>query len=300
MEHRQLEHFVALIDEQQFTRAAERCRISQSGLSSSIRRLEAELGAPLFERTTRSVVPTPAGLALVPHARELIARASAARDAVVRSSHQLAGSLRVGAEQCLGAVDVNLLLERFHRRYPAVDIQFTQAGSHQLLGLVQDGELDVAFVAAAEVPSALVTHELGRRPVVLLCPDDHPLANRATVSLDELTDDDFVDFRPSWGVRTLTDAAFAAQGIERAVRCSVDDVHTLIDLVRRGLGIALVPQHVAFKPEAATLRAVELAAGEAPEWIVSAVLADARSLAPRLLAIAEGDGAPQPSDEIAA
>ena len=298
MEQRQLEYFVALVEEQHFTRAAERCRVSQSGLSAAIRRLEAEFGTRLFERTTRSVVPTPAGTALIPHAREILAQSAAARDAVVRSSRQLVGSLRVGAEQCLGAVDVNLLLERFHRRYPAVDIQFMQAGSHLLVDLVQDGELDVAFVAATEVPATLRTHELGRRPVVLLCPADHPLAGQSSVSLAALQECDFVDFRPSWGMRTLNDAVFARRGLTRAVRCSVDDVHTLIDLVRRGLGIALVPQHVAFKPEARSLARVELAPGESADWIVSAVVTSAPTLAPRLLEIA-ADPNPEESPQAA-
>src|SRR6478736_5704443 len=150
MEQRQLEYLVTLAEERHFTRAAERCRVSQSGLSAGIRRLEQELDAKLFERTTRSVEPTAAALALLPHAREILAQTAAGRDAVVRASHQLAGSLRIGAEQCLGALDVNLLLERFHRRHPAVDIQFVQAGSHQLVDHVAAGELDVAFVASAD------------------------------------------------------------------------------------------------------------------------------------------------------
>ncbi|WP_345800947.1 LysR family transcriptional regulator [Microbacterium sp. AZCO] len=291
MEQRQLEYFVALAEEQHFTRAAERCRVSQSGLSAAIRRLETELGTKLFDRTTRSVVPTTAGTALIPHAREILAQTAAARDAVVRSSHQLAGSLRVGSEQCLGSVDVNLLLERFHRRYPAVDIQFMQAGSHHLVDLVQDDELDIAFVGGIELPPTLQTLELGRRPVVLLCPSDHPLAAHSTVSLSQLSTSDFVDFRPSWGVRRLNDAAFARRGLTRAVRCSVDDVHTLIDLVRRGLGVALVPQHVAHKPEARLLPSVDLTPGESADWVVSAVVTSAASLAPRLLEITEDPAA---------
>ena len=102
MDLRQMEYLVALADEQQFTRAAAVCHVSQSGLSAAIRGLEEELGTTLFDRTTRRVVPTDAGLALLPHARTMLAQAAAARDAVVRATHELSGSLRVGAEQCLG------------------------------------------------------------------------------------------------------------------------------------------------------------------------------------------------------
>lgn len=109
------------------------CGVSQSGLSAAIRGLERELGTVLFTRTTRHVEPTDAGHALLPYARELLSRASAGRDAVVRVTRELSGQLRVGAEQCLGVVDVPALLERFQRRYPQVTIHFSQAGSYDLL-----------------------------------------------------------------------------------------------------------------------------------------------------------------------
>nr|BFF21231.1 hypothetical protein GCM10025730_47520 [Promicromonospora thailandica] len=174
MELRQMEYLVALAEERQFTRAAELTGVSQSGLSAAIRNLEVELGTRLFTRTTRRVEPTEAGLALLPFARSMLSSATEARDAVVQVSRELAGTLRVGAEQCLGLVDVASLLERFHRRYPRVEIAFSQAGSHELLAEVRDGGLDVAFVATADHVGVLPRTVLGQEPVVLLCPPDHP------------------------------------------------------------------------------------------------------------------------------
>ena len=87
MDLRQMEYLVALADEQQFTRAAAVCRVSQSGLSAAIRSLEDELGTTLFARTTRRVEPTDAGLALLPYARAMLAQATAGRDAVVRATN---------------------------------------------------------------------------------------------------------------------------------------------------------------------------------------------------------------------
>ncbi|WP_194410297.1 LysR family transcriptional regulator [Microbacterium cremeum] len=273
MDLRQMEYFVALADEQQFTRAASICGVTQSGLSAAIRGLEEELGTSLFSRTTRRVVPTDAGLALLPHARGMLAQSAAGRDAVVRATHQLSGSLRVGAEQCLGFVDVPPLLERFHRRHPLVDIHFTQAGSHELTAQVRSGELDVAFVATTEHVSTVRATELGRRPLVLLTPPDDALAGSGRVAWSQLKDREFVDFRPAWGVRSLNDAAFASHGVRRRVRCTVDDVHTLLDLVHRGLGIALVPEHVASKPHAEGLVRVSLPQDSTPQWVVSAIVA---------------------------
>lgn len=268
-----MEYLVALADERHFTRAAELAGISQSGLSAAIRGLEEELGTSLFTRTTRRVEPTEAGFALLPYARAMLDQAAGARDAVVKASRDLAGTLRIGAEQCLGLVDIGSLLDRFHRRHPRVETHFVQSGSHDLLGLLRAGELDVAFVATDRHLSGLPRLEIGREPLLALLPVDHPLAAKGSVRWEALADETFIDFGTSWGVRTLNDAAFAGRGVHRRVRCSVNDVHTLLDLVCRGLGIAVVPRHVAAKPQASGLRALPIAAEDAPEWTVSAVSA---------------------------
>ncbi|WP_432548863.1 LysR family transcriptional regulator [Kineococcus sp. SYSU DK004] len=283
MDLRQMQYVVTLADERQFTRAAALTGVSQSGLSAAIRSLEDELGTPLFDRTSRRVEPTDAGRALLPHARSLLEQAAAARDAVVRATRQVSGTLRVGAEQCLGLVDVSGLLERFHRRHPQVEVRFDQAGSHDLLDRLRAGELDVAFVATTDHLGGLPQTVLGSEPLVMLCHPRHPLAARTAVGWDDLDGTDAVDFSTAWGVRPLNDAAFAARGVRRRVRFSVGDVHTLLDLVGRGLGTAVVPRHVAAKPQAARLRALALPA-DAPEWVVSAVSGHRGSpVAPHLL-----------------
>ncbi|HEY0187752.1 MAG TPA: LysR family transcriptional regulator [Cellulomonas sp.] len=289
MDLRQMEYVVALAEERQFTRAAALCGVSQSGLSAAVRGLEEELGTRLFTRTTRQVEPTEAGRALLPHARSLLDEAAAGRDAVVRVTRELSGLLRIGAEQCLGVVDVPPLLERFRRRYPQVDIAFTQAGSHELVSAVRAGELDLALVATEDHLAPARRVELGRREVVLVCPPAHPLAAAARTGWAALAEHDFIDFQPSWGVRSLNDTACAAHGVARRVRCTVNDIHTLLDLVDRGLGVAMVPQHVAAKPQAAGLAVVRLPPESAPWWVVSAVTGGAPSLAPRLLELLEAD-----------
>ncbi|GAA0304358.1 LysR family transcriptional regulator [Kineococcus aurantiacus] len=290
MDLRQMQYVVALADERQFTRAAALSGVSQSGLSAAIRTLEDELGTALFDRSPRQVRPTDAGLALLPYARTMLAQATAARDAVVQATRRLSGTLRVGAEQCLGVVDVSTLLERFHRRFPQVEVHFEQAGSHDLVGRVREGELDLAFVATTEHLGSLPSTELGREPLVLLLPPAHPLAGRAVVDWGELAASPFIDFVPSWGVRPLTDAACAGHGVHRQVRFSVGDVHALLDLVGRGLGVAVVPRHVAAKPEAARLAVVAMPA-DAPDWVVSVVTASTGSPAPHLLELLEVDQA---------
>ncbi|UFU06554.1 LysR family transcriptional regulator [Ruania halotolerans] len=269
MDLRQMEYLVALADERHFTRAAAVAGISQSGLSAAIRSLESELGTTLFTRTTRRVEPTEAGYALLPFARSMLEQAAGARDAVVRAGAALSGRLRIGAEQCLGMVDVNGLLERFHRRHPLVETHFAQAGSLDLVAMIRSGSLDVAFVATEKHLGTLRHTTIGQEPLVALMLPDHPLTAVPDVSWESLQDHEFVDFGTSWGVRTLNDDAFTSRGLHRRVRCTVNDVHTLLDLVARGLGIAVVPQHVAAKPQAEALAIRPLAQADSARWTVS-------------------------------
>jgi DNA-binding transcriptional LysR family regulator len=187
-------------------------------------------------------------------------------------------------------VDVNALLERVHLLHPLVELEFTQAGSHELVARVNEGTLDVAFVAGDGQVTRLRRHELGRRPIVLLVPPQHPLAGRERVEWADLRDLDFVDFQESWAVRTLNDEACAAHGVPRRVSAAVNDVHTLLDLVHRGLGIALVPQHVAAKPQASGLVTLQLPPESTPEWVVSAITgAPAAASAPLLLDLLDAE-----------
>ena len=126
---------------------------------------------------------------------------------------------------------------------------------------------------------------LGHEDLVLVCPPDHPLAAAASVTWEQLAVEDHVDFDPTWGVRPLTDAAFESRGMMRRVRFQVSDVHTLLEFVDRGLGVAIVPRHVSHKPQAARLVTVALPA-DAPRWEVSVVQsrkAGSESAAPHLM-----------------
>jgi DNA-binding transcriptional LysR family regulator len=108
--------------------------------------------------------------------------------------------------------------------------------------------------------------------MVLLCHPEHRLAGGERAEWAELRGETFVDFHPDWGARRLTDRAFAAGRTDRHVALEVYDVHTLIDLVRHGLGIAVVPRPIARKPEAASLCTLPLTGAEEQTWEVSVAL----------------------------
>jgi len=292
MELRQLEHFVAVAQECHFTRAAKRLHIAQSGLSASIRSLERELGASLFLRSTRQVQLTPAGQALLVEARRALSASNAAKDAVAAVQGLLRGTLSIGSLQCLHAVHLPTLLARFLSVHPGLEIRLRQGGSDELIELVRAGRLDVAFVSRpARYPEDVVISALDSEPLVLACAPDHPLAAQdAGVKPADLTAEQFVDFPADWGSRDVADRVLADAGVERRVALEVTDVHSLLDLVAFGLGVALVPQSFSAKTD--RVRFLELT-GCSTAWETVSVTADPTSAAAAALldAVREGRGA---------
>jgi DNA-binding transcriptional LysR family regulator len=285
MELRHLEHFVAVAEEQNFTRAARRLHLVQSALSVSIRSLERELGAPLFERTTREVRLTDAGRVLLPEARRTLDAAASAQAAVLDAHAGLRGTLRLGMMQVIRLVDFGALIARFHRDRPLVDIQPRAApgGSATLIGDVRRGVLDAAFVAVSgQDQPGLAAMTLASEPVMLACLPDHPLARRAAVSVSELADQPFVDFTLGWGTRTVADQLFARAGIERSIGIEVPDATIHAALVRAGLGLAILPESMI---AAAGLTAVPLR--QAVTFNVTFVVPSNRPLSPVTRAFAD-------------
>jgi DNA-binding transcriptional LysR family regulator len=290
MELRHLQHFVAVAEDRHFTRAAERLLVSQSGLSASIRALERELQAPLFVRTTRHVTLTEAGRALLGEAERVLAGVRAAQEAVAAVQGVLRGRLALGTEQCIAGVRVPGLLAAFRERHPEVEIRLRQAGSALLVEEVAAGRLDLAFaVTSGELPVAVRTVPLAREPMVVLCHPSHRLAAdyarnprnngsgepagiREITDLSTLDGESFVDFHPDWGPRRTTDAAFTAARLHRTVSLEVNDVHSLLELVQEGLGVAVVPRHFSRKPQAAALIAIPLGKSAGIDYETVAVL----------------------------
>lgn len=268
MELRQLEGFIAVAEERNFTRAAARLYVAQSGLSATIRSLEHELRAPLFVRTTRRVELTPAGAALLPEARRTLASARAATEAVDGVEGLRRGRVDVGVMQASGLFDVAGLLARYRAAYPGIQIRLRQASSADLGDLLADGTLDVIFATAPDEPiRGVASVPLVTSPLVLICMSTDALAHRRRVALAMVAKQDLVGFPPGWGVRDLADRAMRAAGVEPRVDLEVNDTTTLLDLVEGGLGVAVIPEAIAdLRPTLATVAI----AGNSWQWAIAA------------------------------
>ena len=162
MELRQLEAFVAVAEERNFTRAATRLNVTQSGLSATIRSLERELESSVFLRTTRRVELTASGAALLGVARQTLASAHAAIEVVSAIEGVRRGTLRLGIVQASSMFDLPGVLSRYRRSYPGIELRLVQGNSAELGRLLGEHSVDIIIRADFDPSSELATIPLAR------------------------------------------------------------------------------------------------------------------------------------------
>lgn len=250
MDLRQLRYFEAVARHRHFTRAAGELHVAQSALSQAVRRLEAELGVELFERTSRQVRLTAAGEVVLERAGRVLAEADALRDAVMGLRGLDGATIALGTVPRMGGVDAPTLVTGFRERHPGVAFGLRTGTRTYVLGLLEAGELDVAFVCVSppDLPAGFSGHELGREPLVAITPPAHRLAGETLLPLAALAREPLVTLgtRSAIGQATLT-ALRAAGGVPSVVT-ETEEPSTARALVAQGVGLSLVPAAIVEEP----------------------------------------------------
>ncbi|MFG2772420.1 LysR family transcriptional regulator [Streptomyces sp. NPDC048350] len=273
MELRQLQYFVAVVEEAGFTRAAARLHVAQPGISAQIRQLERELGQPLLDRSGRTVTPTEAGAALLPYARTALAAVEGARQVVDEFSGLLRGRVTIGVVSgaAVHEFDLAAALAAFHEQHPRIEVTLTEDSSERMLAALQDGSLDIALVGLAdeEPPAGVCLQVLIDEPLVAaVAPDDALLADDSLgpdrsarrggtldtavspltdaggtgLRLEALRDRPLISLPRGTGTRRVLERACARAGFRPRVVFEAADPRFLAQLAARGLGVAAVPR----------------------------------------------------------
>jgi DNA-binding transcriptional LysR family regulator len=243
----QLAYFVALADVGSFTGAADSLRVAQPTLSRQVKALEDELGSPLVQRTRHALVLTPAGEAVLPLARRMLADMESARTAVAELVGLQRGRVRVGATPslCIGVMaDV---LRTFHKRHPAIALELAEGGSQLLVESLQHNEIDVALVvvpADGLDPGLELTPVLRERLSVASPSSERPPSKRGSMTVRELGRRALVVPRRGYDVREVTLAACAEAGVAPRFAVEGGEMDAVLRLVEAGTGVAVVPDIV--------------------------------------------------------
>jgi len=243
MEFRQLACFVAVAEELHFGRAADRLCMTQPPLSRQIQLLEHTLGVSLFDRNSRHVQLTAAGRRFLQDARQLLAHAERAAQMARRTSEGEAGSMSLGFTAVGAYRLMPALLVRAREVLPDVDIQLREMVSAGLGDLLIAGELDTILTRQLPRTPGLQHHLIEREPLVLALTPNSPLAHYDAVPLSALHRQPFLLYGPNesryFYERIL--GAFGLADVTPQIVQLAGQTHTLLALVRAGLGVGIVP-----------------------------------------------------------
>ena len=245
MEMRQLEYFVAVAEERNFTRAAEQVHISQSGVSAQIRQLERELGAELFDRSARTATLTVAGKAALGHARAALAAAAAVSEAVSAVTGLMGGQVTVGMVNGCTMDPLFNALAAFRDAHPGVVVRLLEDSSARLTDAVRAGTVDLALVGTAAVPAGLEALTIVSERLVAAVLPDHPLARQNRVTFRDLAGCPVICMPPGPGLRAVPDPACAARQQRLPIALEASAADAIADLAARGLGVGILSESMA-------------------------------------------------------
>ena len=239
MEMQQVRYFVALADTLNFTRAAEKCNVSQPALTRAIQQLEHELGGPLFHRERNNTHLTELGRQVEPHLRQALAATEDARHRAKALARLQSAVLRLGIARGLPLAPFTAILDRFAMSHPGAEMVLPSAEPEELVERLRAGDLELIVIPEEIEPAEdLHYYRLAEdRPIVVVA-ETHPLAAGETISPMALAEATLicVERCPHW---RAAEGSLAAGGLNASPRILVGTRPWLMDLVRTGLGVGV-------------------------------------------------------------
>lgn len=245
MEVQRLRYFVTLVREKGFARAAEACRVSQPTLSQQIALLERELGVTLVRRLRSGVVPTEAGRDFLKRAVTVLAELDYALEEAAAHAGKLTGTLRLGAIPTVAPYVLPDLVASFAQAHPGVTVEAREAVTERLERDLQSGEIDGALVALPIRTENLKRIVLREEPLLVAVRTGHPAVDAGGLKWKDIGDESWLMLEESHCLGLQTKELCARHGIAPKVALRGSQIATLLEMVARGLGVAVVPEMAA-------------------------------------------------------
>lgn len=242
VELRQLRYVEAVARHRHFTRAAEELHVAQSALSHQVRKLEAELGVELFERTSRTVAPTEAGEAVAARARRVLAEVDGVRDEVDELQGLVRGRISIGALLPAGELDVPRLIAGFAAEHPGIEVGLREGTAADMARYLELDEVDAAFsLLAGDAPEGVVAERMSEDELVAVFPPGSS-PRRGPVTAPELAARPIAVPRGGSASNRALERWLADAGEQLSVSLESGDPFLLRSLVSVGFGAAVIPR----------------------------------------------------------
>jgi LysR family transcriptional regulator, transcription activator of glutamate synthase operon len=233
--------FVVLAETEHVTDAAAKLNITQPTLSRALRRLERQVGAPLFDRVSHRLRLNAYGRIMLEHSRRSITEIHSASERIAALRDPDGGTVRLAFLHSMASWFVPDLVRRFRSDAPRVQFDLTQGAAHEIAELLDTGGADLAITGPRPARDEFGWHELLAERLCLVVPQNHHLANRRRITLREVADEPFIALGSAYGLRQLTNDLWAAENISPRVVFETVEIATIEGLVAAGLGVAVVP-----------------------------------------------------------
>ena len=242
MQIESLKVYCDLVENENFTKAAQINGVTQSAVSQTLSALEREFDARLIDRKRKQFKLTPAGEAVLDHARRILALYATLGERMARIKDIISGSIRVSAIYSIGLHDLPPYITKFLLSYPTVNVHVEYRRVEDIYDDVASNVVDLGLVAFPRRSQGLEIVPLRKDPVVLICHPQHPLARLKSVRLRALTGHKFVNFSADGPIRGFLDQAFRAAGVKVDNVMELDNIETVKRAVEIDAGISIVPE----------------------------------------------------------
>ncbi|KAF2392635.1 LysR substrate-binding domain-containing protein [Pseudomonas frederiksbergensis] len=233
--------YLNILDTGNITAGAGRTHLSLAAASARIRAMEASLGIDFLERGRRGVTPTPAGKALAQHARVLLQQAERMQQDLADYAKGVKGQVRLLCNTTAITEYLPELLADFLREHPNLDIDLQELPSTRITHALRQGAADLGIVSDAVDTGDLQTQAFRDDPLVLILPNDHPLADASEVSFSDTLHHDYIGLGASSALAVYLEEQALHAGLRMQIRIRADGFDGVMRMVARGAGLAIVP-----------------------------------------------------------
>ena len=239
----QLYYVLAVAEHQNFTKAAEKCYVTQPTLSMQIQKLEDQLSIQIFDRSKKPIELTAVGIKIVEQAKNIVNEADRIKDIVDQQKGFIGGEFKLGIIPTIMPTLLPMFLKTFIKRYPKVTLKIKELTTEEIIQRIDDGHLDAAILTTPLENNAIKERVLFYEPFVSYIPDGHRLQNKKNIEVDDLEIDDMLLLEDGHCFRdgVINLCKSLKQQDEEAFQLQSGSIEMLVKLSNEGLGMTLLP-----------------------------------------------------------
>ncbi|MED3863620.1 LysR family transcriptional regulator [Priestia megaterium] len=271
MDIRELQHFMEVVNQKSFTKAAAAIHLSQPALSKIVKKLEEELGVDLFDRSTRKLTLTDAGQIVYGQSQKLVSTLHELHALLDDLRNLPTGDIKVGIPPLVGTVVFPMIAKNFTSKHPQVKLELVELGAKRIVELVENEQVDLGIIVLPIQNPLFHVYPFIEEEFNLYIHHEHPLAAKSIVALSELREEPFVLFSKDFSLHDRIIHECIQAGFYPKIAYESSQWDLIIELVASELGIAILPKSVFPKINNPFIKSIPIAA-PTPMWELGIIL----------------------------